>query len=246
MKWITMKKLPRWARRSLKIFVTLLLLFSLSVTFAVLLSGDNEYQGTLDVNVVNDITQLNPVHVARVIKPQSITEIVKAITTTSGSISIGGGRYSMGGQAAMDNSVHLDMRSYNKVIAFSKAQREITVESGITWHKIQEYIDPHDLSIKIMQTYANFTVGGSMSVNVHGRYIGHGPLISSIKSFKIVLADGSIKEASPQRNPELYYAAIGGYGGIGVIAEVTLLLAPNTKVERKTTTLATKNYKTHF
>jgi len=85
-----------------------------------------------------------------------------------------------------------------------------------------------------------------MSVNVHGRYIGHGPLISSIKSFKIVLADGSVKEASPTVNPHLYFSAIGGYGGIGVITEVTLMLEPNTPVERQTFTMDFKDYKNHF
>ena len=246
MLWITMKKLPLWARRSLKFFISFILVFIFAVTLTVLFSGDDDYQGSLDENVVNDITQLNPIHVTRVIKPQNVSDIVEAINTTSGPISIGGGRYSMGGQTAIENSLHLDMRNYNKVIAFSKDNREITVESGITWHMIQEYIDKHDLAIQIMQTYANFTVGGSMSVNVHGRYIGHGPLISSIKSFSIVLADGSVKQASPTLNPELYYSAIGGYGGIGVITEVTLKLATNEKVERKTTTLEAKDYKKHF
>ena len=40
------------------------------------------------------------------------------------------------------------------------------MQAGIRWCDIQEFVDPHDLSVKIMQTYANFTVGGSLSVNV--------------------------------------------------------------------------------
>ncbi len=241
-----MKKLPALLRKSLKVFFYLILTFVVAVSLVVIFSGDSDYQGSLDENIIIDVTQLNPVHVDKVVQPESITEIVKAVKTSTGVISIGGGRFSMGGQTAIEGSLHLDMRQYNKVIAFSKEQREITVESGITWRKIQQYIDEHDLAVKIMQTYANFTVGGSMSVNVHGRYIGHGPLISSIRSFKIVLADGSVKEASPTVNPHLYFSAIGGYGGIGVITEVTLMLEPNTPVERKTFTMDFKDYKNHF
>jgi FAD/FMN-containing dehydrogenase len=84
-----------------------------------------------------------------------------------------------------------------------------------------------------MQTYANFTVGGSLSVNAHGRYMGEGPLAHSVESLRLILADGNLVEASPTQNPELFYAAIGGYGGIGVIAEATLLLADNIKIERR-------------
>ena len=50
------------------------------------------------------------------------------------------------------------------------------------WCDIQRFVDPHDLSVAIMQTYANFTVGGSLSVNVHGRYVGQGPLILSVRA----------------------------------------------------------------
>lgn len=241
-----MKKIPPFILKSLRITLYSFIVFTILVSLTVFISGDSSYQGQLDENVVTDITQLNPVHVNRILKPESINEIVSAIKNTHGLISIGGGRYSMGGQTAIENSLHLDMRNYNKVVSFSKENREITVESGITWRKLQQYIDKHDLSVKIMQTYANFSVGGSMSVNVHGRYIGHGPLISSIKSFSIILADGSIKTASPELNPHLFYSAIGGYGGIGVISEVTLYLENNTKVERKSFTMDLKDYKNHF
>ena len=241
-----MKKLPAFIRKSLKFFAYFLLTFIIAVSLVVVFSGDNDYQGSLDENIITDITQLNPVHVRKVIQPKSIEEIVTAIKTSTGAISIGGGRFSMGGQTAIEDSLHLDMRQYNNVVNFSQEQKEVTVQSGITWRKLQQYIDEYNLSVKIMQTYANFTVGGSMSVNVHGRYIGHGPMISSIKSFKIVLADGSLKQASPTMNPHLYYSAIGGYGGIGVITEVTLQLEDNTPVERKTFTMDVKDYKKHF
>lgn len=67
-------------------------------------------------------------------------------------------------------------------------------------------------SCKIMQTYSNFTVGGSLSVNVHGRYIGEGPLIRLVESIEVVLADGKEVIASRTENPEIFFAAIGGFG----------------------------------
>ena len=65
-------------------------------------------------------------------------------------------------------------------------------------------------------------VGGSLGVNVHGRYMGLGPVIMSVRWFRIVLADGSVAEATREDNPELFFAAVGGYGGLGVIVEVEL------------------------
>ncbi len=100
------------------------------------------------------------------------------------------------------------------------------------WRDLQDIIDPHNLAVKTMQSYANFTVGGSISVNAHGRYVGNGPICNSIRALQVVLADGSIIEADHDQNKDLFRAAIGGYGAVGVVTEVELDLAENVRMER--------------
>lgn len=182
--------------------------------------------------IVNDVTQLNPVEVWAVATPTSIEEVRDALRQFSGPVSVGGGHFSMGGQTASPGSLHLDMRRMNKVLALHPQERTIRVQAGIRWCDIQRFVDPHGLAVKIMQTYANFTVGGSLSVNVHGRYIGLGPLVLSVRSITLVLADGEVRLASPAENSELFYGAVGGYGALGVIVEAELELAENTRMER--------------
>ena len=196
--------------------------------------------------IVNDVTGLNPVPVWAIATPTSIDEVRDSILRSTGPISVGGGHFSMGGQTASPGCLHLDMRRMNRVLAFFPLERRIRVEAGIRWCDIQKFVDPHGLSIKIMQTYANFTVGGSLSVNVHGRYVGLGPLILSVRSITLVLMNGDVKRASPTENAELFYAAIGGYGGLGVIVEAELDLAENRRVERVAVKLKTKDYYRHF
>lgn len=197
------------------------------------------------VNIVNDVTELNPIQTLGIIVPHTEQDIQSAVKNND-HISIGGGRNSMGGQTASVRAVQLDMREYNKILFFSTTTKEITVQSGIRWRDIQDYIDPYNLSVKVMQTYSNFTVGGSLSVNVHGRYVGLGPIILSVKSFRIVLADGTLVEASPTTNQDIFYTAIGGMGGIGVITDVTLSLDDNVNVERTQKLLNTSKYGQYF
>ena len=239
-------KLKYWLRKAFKVVLYVFAGYVGVIAIVIWVSGDDDYDGTLHDFVVNDITELNPIPMSRVFAPQSVDDIVSAIQSSSGPIAIGGGRFSMGGQTAIDNGLQLDMREFDEVVSFSADKREITVQSGMSWRELQEYIDPHDLSVKIMQTYANFSVGGSLSVNVHGRYIGHGPVISSVKAIQLVLADGSVVPASREENAELFFASIGGYGGVGVIAEVTLELAVNEKVGRETQTMPTTEYREYF
>ncbi len=156
-----------------------------------------------------------------------------ALRTHAGPISIGGGRFSQGGQTAEPGALQIDMRQFKRILALDTVAKTITVQAGARWRDVQEALDPHNLSVKIMQTYANFTVGGSVSVNVHGRYVGQGPLVRSIRSLHVLLADGSLIEASRTRNPEVFAGVVGGYGGLGVITDVTLDLADNLVVERR-------------
>lgn len=196
--------------------------------------------------IINDVTRLNPVIVAEVAAPVSIPALCQLIKETTKPISIGGGRFSMGGQTASSGSLHIDMRKLNRVISFSKEHKTITVEAGIRWCDIQQYIDPFDLSIKIMQTYANFTVGGALSVNCHGRYIGLGAVILSVRSIEIILADGTLKTVSPGIEPLLFYACIGCYNAIAVIASVTFDLTENVAVKRSFKKMKRQEYRQFF
>lgn len=205
----------------------------------------NEHLRT-EEKIVNDITQLNPIIVTKVEKPDNILELINIIKNTENSISIGGGRFSMGGQTASNNSLHIDMRNLNKVIEFSAEQKIIKVEAGIRWCDIQKFIDSYDLSIKIMQTYANFTVGGSLSVNCHGRYIGQGAVILSIKSLEVVLANGDFIKTSKEENPKLFFACVGCYNAVAVIATVEFELVDNIPVERIFKKMKSIDYKNYF
>jgi FAD/FMN-containing dehydrogenase len=46
------------------------------------------------------------------------------------------------------------------------------------------------------------------------------------------LADGNIIVATPDKNSDIFYGAIGGYGGIGMIVDATLKLQKNEVLER--------------
>ncbi len=196
--------------------------------------------------LVNDVTLLNPVRVARIATPRTIEEVRHLVNTWSGSISIGGGRYSMGGQIAAEDSLHLDMRGFNQLVRLDPEHKTVRVQTGMTWRELQTLIDPHDLSVKIMQSYSNFTIGGALSVNAHGRYVGVGPLINSVRGIQLIVPGGVATEASPTQDSELFYGAIGGYGGLGVITEAELDLVPNVRMERRIDRVPIAQYPSFF
>lgn len=196
--------------------------------------------------VVNDVSRLNPVEVAGERRPRNTDEVRNALRSWSGAVSLGGGRFSMGGQIAAPGSLHLDMRGMNQIVAFDPQERMIRIQAGMTWRDLQDIIDPHDLSVRIMQSYSNFTVGGSIGVNCHGRYVGRGPLVNSVRAVQLITAEGEVLELSRTSDPEIFGAVFGGYGGLGVVTEVELDLDRNTPIERVVDEVSLEAYPGYF
>lgn len=196
--------------------------------------------------LVENVTRLYTVGVERVATPRSREAVRDAMLGWPGLIAVGGGRYSMGGQIAVAGGLHIDMRAMNRLVWLSPETKTVRVEAGMRWRDLQDHVDAHQLSVQTMQSYANFTIGGSVSVNAHGRYVGHGPVGHSVRALQLVLANGEMVEVDRQRRPELFRAAIGGYGAVGVISEVELALADNVRIERTVEAVALRDYPAWF
>lgn len=197
--------------------------------------------------LVANVTGLYSVRVARIETPHSTDEVATLVRACRhGQIAIGGGRFSMGGQVAVLGGLHVDMRQMNKIVWLRPEEHAVRVQAGMRWRDLQDHLDSAGLAVKTMQSYANFTVGGSVSVNCHGRYVGHGPIGNTVRALQLVLADGTVVESNPTVQTELFRAAIGGYGAIAVITEVELELADNVRMERVVEEVPLERYVAHF
>lgn len=195
--------------------------------------------------VANDISQLEATRVSSIVPIRALEDIQEALRKP-GWISVAGGRFSMGGQTSADQSRQLDCALYNQLIHLDAAAKVVRVQAGMRWRDLQEILDPHNLSVKVMQSFSNFSIGGSVSVNCHGRYVGNGSIASTVRALQIVLPNGEVLETSRAQNSDLFAAAIGGYGLMGIISEVELDVVDNTTMERKIESVALEDYPAWF
>lgn len=195
---------------------------------------------------VGNVTGLYTVEVARIDVPEHVDDVAAAVRGWPGRIAVGGGRFSMGGQVAVAGGLHLDLRRLNRLVWIRPEDKVVRVQAGMRWRDLQDVLDPLGLAVRTMQSYANFTVGGSVSVNAHGRYVDHGPVGNTVRALRLVLADGAMVEADRTQQAELFRAAIGGYGAVGVIVEVELDLAENVPIERVVAETTLAGYPAHF
>jgi decaprenylphospho-beta-D-ribofuranose 2-oxidase len=208
----------------------LLLLAICCVAIALLAPLYHAKPDTEPSDVANDFSRLNRTTVHAIIRPTTEEQIRDAVLEAAVKglkVAIAGKRHSMGGQTLYPNAIALDMLAFNKIVSLDDATKILTVQSGVTWSDIQEFLNPRGMAVFSMQGPNVFTLGGSMSVNAHGWDMRHGPVASSIEWFRILLADGSIRRCSREENTELFHLALGGYGLFGVILDVGLRVTQN-------------------
>lgn len=193
--------------------------------------------------IVNDIhSRLNRTRVCRVILPDSIEALQVAILRAKlegHSISVAGGRHAMGGQQFGTDTVLVDMTAMNRVLRFDPERREIEVQAGIQWPELIAFMvsaqrsQRRQVGIAQKQTGADrLSIGGALAANIHGRGLLFKPIVGDVESFVLIDAGGVARTCSRDENAELFRLAIGGYGIFGIIATVTLRLAPRRKLER--------------
>jgi decaprenylphospho-beta-D-ribofuranose 2-oxidase len=179
--------------------------------------------------LLTDASHLNSSIVAEIRSPKTVAEIIKAVRdaqSTNKKISLSGIRHSMGGQALGLNTLHLDMTQMDSV-RYNDSDQTVTVGPGATWRQVQTSLSQHNRAVRVMQDSNIFTVGGSLSVNAHGKDPRYGSLIESVNYLKMVTADGKEILCDKTQNKDLFSAVIGGYGLLGIITEVNLLTTQN-------------------
>jgi FAD/FMN-containing dehydrogenase len=139
----------------------------------------------------------------------------------------------MGAQPFATGGIMLDMRKLDRVLDFDAARGLIEVEAGIQWPALIDALAGSRWSIRQKQTGADdFSLGGAVSANVHGRGLTLAPIAADVERFVLVGPDGVARSCSRTENRELFRLACGGYGLFGALYSVTLRLAPRRWLER--------------
>lgn len=207
-------------------FIKVIVLITI-IVFVLLLLGEKIADKYL-VWDYTDVLYAKPFKTFKVTNYEQIRDILQNYPNRK--VSIAGGKFSHGGHTFKEDAIYLDMIDMNKIIYFDCQKKLLTAQSGATWKQILDFLDPYDLSVKAMQSYANFSLGGSISVNAHGRGVEYSTVGSTLLSMKVMLADGRTIVIYPC--DELFSGVLGGYGGLAIILEATISLTDNYLIKK--------------
>ena len=194
--------------------------------------------------LVNDLhSRLNPTRIASVVRPDGLDGLVSAVGQArldDMPISIAGGRHAMGGQQFGSDAILVDTAALNRVVGFDAERGLVEVEAGIRWPELIDWLireqrgGARQWGIAQKQTGADrLSIGGALAANIHGRGLSMPPFIADIEAFTLIDATGTLRRCSREENWDLFRLTVGGYGLFGLVATVTLRLAPRRKLRRE-------------
>ncbi len=102
----------------------------------------------------------------------------------------------------------------------------VTVEAGCPLRNLNETLLRHGLSLANMGDIQEQTVAGAIQTGTHGTGRTVGAIAAQVAGLEVVLADGSVRTCSAERDPDLFRAALVGLGALGVATAVTFHVVP--------------------
>ncbi|KAL0919742.1 hypothetical protein M5K25_011859 [Dendrobium thyrsiflorum] len=110
----------------------------------------------------------------------------------------------------------------DKVLEVDKEKKRVRVQAGARVSQLVDAIKEHGLTLQNFASIREQQIGGILQVGAHGTGARLPPIDEQVVSMKLVTPAKGTIEVSPEKDPELFYLARCGLGGLGVVAEVTI------------------------
>ena len=161
----------------------------------------------------------------RVVRPRDIRQlagIFAEVAAGGGTLGLRGAGCSYGDAALNRDQTVLDCTALNRVLAWDPRSGQITVEPGVTIAQLWQHMLPDGWWPAVVPGTSAVTVGGAAATDVHGKNNWRiGSFGDWVLSFDLLLPSGATLTCSRHREPDLFYAAIGGLGLLGCFTALT-------------------------
>ena len=182
---------------------------------------------------------------SEVLRPTTADEVAEAMReVTAGGFRLGlrGAGCSYGDASMNTGGKLLDLPRMNKILSFDEDLGEAVVEPGVTIRQLWRYSIERRHWPMVVPGTMEVTCGGAAAMNIHGKNnFAVGTFGDNIVEFTMLTPTGETLECNREQNADVFHAAIGGFGMLGVFVSMRLKLKRVYSGRMRVTSIATKD-----
>jgi FAD/FMN-containing dehydrogenase len=163
------------------------------------------------------------------VQPANEKEIVELVKNSK-SIRVFGSGHSFNGGILVDETL-VSLDNYNGVIWKDLENKQLAVKAGTRVRDVIKELMANGLALAAQPSHDAQSIAGILSTDVHGTGRDWGFVSESVVKLKLIDGRGEVQECEPA--DDLFKAAIGGIGAVGIIVEVVLQGVDRFNVEQK-------------
>ncbi|SEV89016.1 FAD-binding oxidoreductase [Natrinema salifodinae] len=158
-------------------------------------------------------------HPALIVRARGVSDVIATVDFAREhelALAVCGGGHNIAGNAVCDGGLMLDLSAMRSIYV-DPEERTARVEPGATLgdfdHEAQTFGLATPLGINSTTGVAGLTLGGGFGWLTRT----YGMTVDNLRSVDVVTADGRLRRASDDENPDLFWGVRGGGGNFGVV-----------------------------
>jgi FAD/FMN-containing dehydrogenase len=171
---------------------------------------------------------MNRSSLSQVYRPSTLDGIRSVFATAADqdiTVALRGAGCSYGDASMGSGQIVLDLSRMNRILNWDPEHGVLDAEPGVTIGQVWRYCLEDGWWPAVVPGTMFVTLGGAAGMNLHGKNnFRAGPIGDHILEFDLMLPSGDIVTVSRETDPDLFYAAIGGFGMLGVFTRIKLKL----------------------
>jgi xylitol oxidase len=156
--------------------------------------------------------------------PENVGQVQELVARSSQMKALGT-RHSFNGIADCTESL-LSLQKLNRVIALDHAHKKVTVEAGIRYGELCQYLQANGYALHNLASLPHITIAGACATATHGSGDRNGNLATAVHSLEVVKADGDVVVFTREQQDGGIAGAVVGLGGLGIVTKITLDVVP--------------------
>src|SRR5947209_3072604 len=176
--------------------------------------------------------QCKPRQIAKPANIDALVRIIKACNSDNRHVRVVGSGHSFT-PLVQTNDVLMSLKYIQGIEEIDTKRSTVTVLAGTQLNTLGEALYARGLAQENLGGIDVQSVAGAISTGTHGTGVRFGTLSTQVDGLTLVTATGELLECSPERNPDIFKAALVSLGTLGVIAKVKLRVVPAKRLHFK-------------